>query len=193
MQCPETDDLVLLFASNAMADSQPQHLKSLQQRQGLATAEVTGSNVVWAREEREDKACKDMVSVSVNNQTQELVFTHEVECSTRRPLHQTVSSCSCGDTVPAATLHVSSHVPGRCSKSRDTSAMLLLLMIPQCSCRPQRGHFPDLACFAESGLAGISSAAAVESCRDAWRVRERHAETCAPCQACGSVQTGPCR
>eukprot|EP00891_Asterochloris_glomerata_P005312 jgi/Astpho2/5312/Aster-x0672 len=63
VQCPETDDLILLFASSAMADSQPQHLESLQQRQGLAPAEVTGSNVVWAREEREDKACKDMVTM----------------------------------------------------------------------------------------------------------------------------------
>ena len=81
MQCPETDELVLLFASNAMADSQPQHLESLQQRQGLAPAEVTGSNIVWAREEREDKACKDMVSVVEDQQTQELVLTHEGECS----------------------------------------------------------------------------------------------------------------
>ena len=90
MQCPETDDLVLLFASTAMADSQPQHLKSLQQGQGLATAEVTGSNVVWAREEKEDKACKDMVSVSLNHQAQELVSNTRWSV-TRRSLHQTAA------------------------------------------------------------------------------------------------------
>ena len=104
VQCPETDNLVLLFASNAMADSQQQHLKSLQQRQGLATAEVTGSSVVWAREEREDKTCKDMVSVLTNHQTQEQVATHEVnrvECF-EAVTAPAVSSCSRGGAVPAA-------------------------------------------------------------------------------------------
>ena len=137
MQCPETDDLVLLFASNAMADSQPQHLESLQQRQGLATAEVTGSNVVWAREEQEDKACKDMVSVLLGHQTQELVLTHEVECC-EAVTASAVSGCSCTGAVPAAALQVSLHVRGRCS-------VPLLLMRPQRSCTPYGGHSSDQA------------------------------------------------
>ena len=194
VQCHETDELILLFASSAMADSQPQHLESLQLRQGLAPAEVTGSNVVWAREEREDKACKDMVSAFWTHQTQELVFmSHEVECC-EAVTALAVSSCSCGGAGPAAALHVTSHVPGRCSVAKTpglSRRLLLPLMRPQCSCVPHRGHSSDQDWLAESTLSWRFRAASVWSCRGAWRVRERHTEIHAPCKTCESVRSAP--
>ena len=146
-----------------MADSQPQHLESLQQRRGLATAEATGSNVVWAREEREDKACKDMVSVLMHHETQERVSKHEVE-SCETVTASAVSTCSCSGAVPAATLQGSSNTPGRCSVAWTPGASRLLLLSlerPQRSCGPHKGHSSDQAWFAEGGMSWMFSAASV--------------------------------